>query len=245
MLDYNPLASPHVNFLVVAVLILTACAAPPAVQHATTQGEAEDVHSNANIHAIKVTHLDLDLEVLFDKKVLEGSVTLSFEKTASADSIVLDTRDIAIERAEISADDTTYEPTEFALGPADKILGAPLTIQAPISSGKLRIHYATSPTATAVQWLTPQQTAGRQHPFLFTQSQAIHARSWIPLQDSPAVKTTYSAKIRTPRALRAVMSAGNRPDEPRDGEYDFTMPQAIPSYLIALAVGDIEFRAIG
>ncbi|MCP5119233.1 MAG: M1 family metallopeptidase, partial [bacterium] len=150
-----------------------------------------------------------------------------------------------IERAEASADDITYEPTEFALGPADGILGAPLTIQAPISSGKLRIHYATSPGATAVQWLTPQQTAGKQHPFLFTQSQAIHARSWIPLQDSPAVKTTYSAKIRTPKALRAVMSAGNRPDEPRDGEYDFTMPQAIPSYLIALAVGDIEFRAIG
>ena len=110
---------------------------------------------------------------------------------------------------------------------------------------EVEIHYSTDPTATALQWLPPELTAGGELPFMFSQSQSIHARSWVPLQDSPAVRMTYEAIIHTSENLLAVMSANNDPETPRNGEYHFSMPQPIPSYLLAIAVGNIYFAPIG
>jgi hypothetical protein len=109
----------------------------------------------------------------------------------------------------------------------------------------IQIDYQTQPTATALQWLTPKQTAGRKKAFLYTHSEPIGARSWIPLQDTPQVRVTYKALVHTDSSVRAVMSAENDPKAKRNGEYSFVMPQAIPSYLIALAVGDLEFKETG
>jgi aminopeptidase N len=129
------------------------------------------------------------------------------------------------------------------LGRADRILGAPLTIVLPEGARQVRIRYATSPNASGLQWLEPPQTAGGEYPFLYSQSQAIHARSWIPTQDSPGVRTTYTARIHATAPLAAVMSAEGGPAA--RGEFSFSMPQPIPSYLIALAVGRLAFRATG
>jgi aminopeptidase N len=115
----------------------------------------------------------------------------------------------------------------------------------PAGATTVAIRYETSPDALALQWLEPQQTAGKQYPFLYTQAQSIHARSFIPLQDTPGVRITYDATVRTPPELRAVMSADNDPEAELDGEFSFSMPQPIPPYLIALAVGDVEFKAMG
>lgn len=207
---------------------------------------SRDVHSYSEPEKIRVTHLDLDCDVLFGSKTLRGSATLTIERSAGAGDapLIVDTRDLAIEKVELSTDGATFTPGSFELGAADKILGSPLRIPVSAATRKVRIHYSTSPAASGLQWLEPAQTAGRKHPFLFSQSQAIHARSWIPLQDTPAVRFTYEARIRTPKTLRALMSADNDPNAPRTGEYRFRMTLPIPSYLMALAVGDMEFRAI-
>ncbi|MGO4891379.1 leukotriene A4 hydrolase C-terminal domain-containing protein [Flavobacterium sp. W21_SRS_FM6] len=201
----------------------------------------KDYHSFSNPDEVKVTNLVLDLTVDFEQKMLSGSVQLDYKRVLpSADKLVLDTRDLTI--TNVSANGKTIP---FVLASQDSFLGAALTIDLPQVGDSIVVQYHTSPQASGVQWLTPAQTAGKQHPFLFTQSQAIHARSFIPLQDSPQVRVTYQATIRTPEALLAVMSAANDPNTPRDGVYEFSMPQPIPSYLIALAVGDLHFKAMG
>jgi leukotriene-A4 hydrolase len=215
--------------------------------HRLRQQAVQDFHSYANPGDVRVRHLDLDLEVLFDQKVFNGIAVLSIERVSQNKQapLILDTRNLNIAKVETSSDGTNYTPTTFTVGTLDKILGAPLTIPLPEKVNRVRINYLTDPAASGVQWLEPSQTAGKKDPFVFTQSEAIHARSWIPLQDTPQVRVTYTARVRTPRNLLAVMSAENDPRTPRDGDYRFTMPQPIPSYLIALAVGDLSFRALG
>lgn len=207
--------------------------------------QAHDVHSYSNPEQIRVKHVDLDLEANFERKALHGTAILTVERLAPSDLLKLDTRNLEIFNVETSIDGASYAKAQHTLGPADKILGAPLSISLAPNTTKVRIEYESSPTASGVQWLEPAQTAGKNHPYMYTQSEAIHARSWIPLQDSPRVRVTYSARIRTPRDLRAVMSAEQDANAPRNGDYKFNMPQAIPSYLIALAVGDIVFKPLG
>lgn len=218
----------------------------PAVTKAAI---AEDVHSFSNPKQIKVTNIDLDWDVLFDLKTLKGFADLSFERAPDAGNapLVLDTRDLQIEKVQISNDGgKTYKETEFKLGEADKFLGSSLTIQMPADANKARVYYSTAQTASGLQWLAPEQTAGKKTPYMFSQAQAIHARSFIPLQDSPQVRVTYTAKVRTPKDLLAVMSAeGNLQTVERTGEYSFKMTKPIPSYLIAIAVGDLQFRPLG
>jgi aminopeptidase N len=188
-----------------------------------------DVHSYSRPGEVRVRHLDLDLTVDFGRKILEGSAAIHFDRFSPA-GLLLDTRDLTIHSVE-NAD-------AFELGAADPVLGASLRISPAAGADWVRVHYATSPAASGLQWLDGAQTAGKQHPFLYTQSQAIHARSWIPLQDTPGVRVTFTAKIHTPAGLRAVMGADGR-----DGQ--FRMEQPVPSYLIALAAGDLAFRQLG
>src|SRR5471030_113044 len=196
-----------------------------------------DVHSWSRPDQIRVRHLDLVLKVDFDRRILDGSVALHFDRL-SGDELVVDTRDLTIHSVE--------NAEGFELGEADPILGAPLRIRVARSVDWVRVHYSTSPTASGLQWLDPLQTAGKRHPFLYTQSQAIHARSWIPLQDTPGVRVTFTAGILTRFGLRAVMGAEMGAENDGDGKLQaFRMDQPIPSYLIALASGDLAFRSLG
>jgi leukotriene-A4 hydrolase len=238
----------RIHYAAVALLLLSnACSKPPStVQNSTEQNftDRQDHHSYANPTEVRVRHVSLDLDVLFEEKILRGSATLVLDREQRDKPLRLDSRDLKIDRVEASGDGNTWTPATFEVGAADKHLGAPVTIPLPTSASRVRIHYETAPAASGLQWLTPQQTAGKKQPFLYTQSQAIHARSWIPTQDTPGVRVTYSAKIRVPQGLRAVMSARNNPTRTPGTEYLFDMPQPIPSYLIALAVGDLEFSAL-
>ena len=213
-----------------------------------SSGEAmdgRDLHSHARPQDVRTTNLDLDLKVDFARKVLEGTVTLDLVRTnPKVDKVLLDTRNLTIQKAEAQVG-KAWQETPYVLGKDEAILGAPLEVTLPSSATRIRITYRTAPTASGLQWLEPAQTAGKRQPFLFSQSQAIHARSWVPCQDSPAIRITYSARIRTPKELRAVMSAANDPKALKNVDYHFNMPQAIPSYLLALAVGDLEFSSLG
>src|SRR5260370_34448608 len=188
-----------------------------------------DIHSFSNPEQIRVRHLDLDCEVLFDRKILKGSATLSVDRRvdSGAPPLILDTRNLRIEKVEVAGETGAYSATKFELGAGDPILGAPLTISMPPAAAKVRIEYSTSPEASALQWLDPAQTAGKKRPVLFTQSQAIHARSSIPLQDTPGVPMSYSARPRTTKDLLAVMSAVTHPESPRTGRSTFPPPAHI------------------
>ena len=211
----------------------------PAAENPLVPGH--DYHSYANADAVRIRHAVLDLKVDFEARSLRGSVVLDLERIDSnVTELILDTRDLGIEAVVTS----TGESLQFKLGATDTTLGTPLVIALPDGINQLQIVYSTAPGASGLQWLTAKQTGGGQQPFLFTQSQAIHARSWIPLQDTPKVRFTYTANIHTPAQLRAVMSANNDPEAELNGSYQFEMPQAIPSYLMALAVGDLAFAAM-
>jgi leukotriene A-4 hydrolase/aminopeptidase len=241
----------NLTFLFLTALLISANSASigNAQKTSAMQTFAEDTHSYSNPQAVRVTAVDLDWNVLFDKKILQGTAILSFERASKKTNapLILDTRDLKITKVEASSDGgKSYKTTKFNVGAADKILGAPLTIQLPADATSVRIAYSTGPNASGLQWLEPSQTAGKKTPFMFSQAQAIHARSFIPLQDSPQVRVTYTARVRTPKNLLAVMSAeGNAQDSARTGDYTFKMPHPIPPYLIAVAVGDLQFRSLG
>ena len=197
-----------------------------------------DSHSFAQPQNVVVKHLQLELTVDFKTKQLVGFAELTIENLTQANELHLDSRDIKIETVKL--DDGTI--STFEIMTEVPFLGNEIIIKIKPTTKKVKISYSTSPQAAAVQWLDPEQTAGGKNPFLFTQSQAILARTWIPLQDSPGIRFTYEATIHCPPNLMALMSAENDTTLHADGIYHFKMPQAIPSYLMALAVGDLKFH---
>jgi len=222
------------------LLVLCLCALSSAI----FAKDMADWHTQSNYGDIISTHIHLDLDVDFESKQLKGYIEHTLERLSSdVDEVRLDTRALDIHKAQAFVDEQWIE-VNFKLHEADKVRGSMLVVKLPKDASQIRIHYNSRPEASGLQWLTPEQTAGKKHPFMFSQSQAIHARSWMPIQDTPAMRVTYSATLRTDKALRPVMSADNNPKRSSDGVYQFNMPQAIPPYLIAIAAGDIYHKAM-
>jgi aminopeptidase N len=208
---------------------------------------ARDPHSASEPDRVAVTHVSLDLAVDFAKRTLSGTAKLDLVRHDRSAGLVLDTKGLAIDGV---TDCVRKQPLAFRLEPAHRVRGRALVIRlgeprdvAPTDC--VAIAYRTGPDARALLWVDPAGTTDKRAPMLFTQSQAIEARTWIPLQDTPGVRFTYDAKITVPDGLWAVMSAENPQHKPGDGVWQFRMPQPIPSYLMALAVGDLAWRSIG
>ena len=201
----------------------------------------KDPHSFAIIEEAFVKHLALKLEVDFDQKIIKGSATLTIERKNNSTKIHLDSRDLTIDSVKSAEGDIDLK---FELKKPIAFLGSELIIDLLPETKKIIIFYSTSPKASALQWLSPEQTAGKKQPFLFTQSQAILARTWVPIQDSPGIRFTYEADVKVPHQLMAAMSAENPQKKNDSGNYHFKMPHPIPAYLLALAVGDFEFKPL-
>ena len=218
-------------------LLLTLLSAPA--------GADADPHTLGNPAVVAPRHVSLDLTLRFERRSIEGlaELTLDYRDRAAARALDLDSRGLLVRRVSDAADGTALP---FELGPEQPALGRRLRVTlGERRPERVRIEYETGPGASALQWLEPRQTTSGQLPFLFTQSQAIHARSWIPLVDSPGERVTYDATVRVPPGVSAVMSAEHGRHEPERGVFRFRMPQSVPPYLIALAAGEIAFRPIG
>jgi aminopeptidase N len=217
-----------------------------------TGADARDESSFARPEIARVTHVALDLDADFAAKRMAGTATLDIQVAEGAQEIVLDSKGLQIEQVA----DGDGRPLPWELGTGDERRGQPLTVRLipSESSGpaarRIAIRYRSAPDAEALQWLTPEQTAGRRQPYLFSQGQPTLNRTWIPTQDSPGIRQTWEARITAPAPLKVVMS-GERltPDGEPAGEgrraYRFRMNHPVAPYLIALAAGDIAFRELG
>ncbi|WNZ59824.1 hypothetical protein QEG98_27860 [Myxococcus sp. MxC21-1] len=201
-----------------------------------------DPHSYNDSTQPETETLDWRARVDFKTQRLHAEVTHTL-KEASAGPLDLDTRDLEIR----DVVDAAGRPLPYILSPSEPILGSRLRIELPVGLRQFTVRYRTAPHASALQWLTPSQTAGGKHPFLYSQCQAIHARSVVPLQDTPRIRIRYTASLRIPKALKAVMAASflRREEHGVEAEEHYEMPQPVPPYLLAFAVGSRRRRSWG
>ena len=239
-----------------AALLLASChtetAPPPAEQAGQVAPildtpDAVDVHSYAKPLEARVSNVDLELALDFDAKKVAGTAALDVIAKPGAKEVILDTKGLEIS----GVTDGEGKPLKWNLGAADPEKGAPLTVSlAGDGTQRVVVRYSSKPDAAALQWLTPEQTAGKKHPYLLSQGQPTLNRTWIPTQDSPGVRQTWSATITAPEPLKVVMS-GERltPDGEAAGEgrraFRFRMDKPVAPYLIAIAAGDLAFRELG
>ena len=199
-----------------------------------------DMHTLSNYQDLPILNTHLELSANFQEKKLKGSVTHRFDENRKVDLLKLDTKYLKID----SIQDGNGNSLEYSFGEFDELLGSALSVILNSQSNEVVIFYETTTKSEALDWLLPNQTAGKTFPFMYTQGQSIFTRSWIPIQDTPGVRITYSANINTPENMMAVMSAANPQEMDTNNVYSFEMNQPIPPYLIALAVGNLEFKAI-
>ena len=200
-------------------------------------------HSYANTSEARTTSIHLELETDFDSKELRGVVKHQINNSG-VEQIIFDTKGLVIEKITLGNIDSEKETT-FEIGAEQEYIGSPLIVSIEKNTSQVNIYYHTTDQSEALDWLSPHLTMGKKFPFLYTQGQAILTRTWIPIQDVPSNRITYTADIKVPKELMAVMSATNSEIKNETGKYHFEMAQPIPSYLIALAVGDISYRKIG
>jgi aminopeptidase N len=216
----------------------------PQIAPVLATADANDPYSYARPLEARVTHVDLNLKVDFAAKRLSGAAVLDIERRPDAREIVLDDKGLVIR----SVTDVSGSPLQYRVGQADKDRGSPLAISLRPDTRRIVINYISAADAGALQWLTPEQTAGKRHPYLLSQGQPIENRSWIPTQDSPGIRQTWNATIRVPTPLKAVMS-GIRSAAPRctanECSFSYAMDKPVAPYLIAIAVGDLTFQPLG
>lgn len=201
-----------------------------------------DPHSYCDSGQPMLNKLDWKISCDFDNKKVEGTACWKWDTPAKG-PIDLDTRDLNIDKI-VGRDGVEIKWTIF---PEEDILGSRLEVMVPEGATEMTIYYSSSPSSSCLQWLDANKTSSGKYSYLFSQAQPIHARSMLPVQDSPRVRFSYSADVTVPDPINVVMSAapGDK-TEAGDGlsTFHFEMPQTIPAYLLALAAGEITSKDI-
>lgn len=228
------------------VVLLSSCASSTdsnlTTEPTDNKGVIVDHHSFSNPSEARTKHLHLELNVDFDSRMLGGVARHRIE-VHSGNTFILDSKFLQIDSVTIGSGKEVA--VDFELGSMDELLGRAIQVPVDASTKQVNVYYKTTDKSEALDWLSPNLTAGKQHPFLYTQGEAILTRSWIPIQDTPGNRITYSADLTVPAHLLPLMSATNPTEKNAEGRYHFEMNQSIPSYLIALAVGDLVYRPLG
>ena len=232
-------------FILLNACILASCA--PINNNETSpnlldESTHHDAHTYSNVDEIHTEHLHLDLEVNFKNHTIYG-VARHQMGDHNTDTAIFDIKELEIKKVTIGKDNE--KSTDFVIGNHSELLGQALKVKITPDTKYINIYYQTTDKTEALDWLEPELTAGKKSPYMYTQGQAILTRSWIPLQDTPMNRITYSADVKVPKRLLAVMSASNPKEKSATGEYHFEMKQKIPAYLIALAVGDMTYTELG
>lgn len=220
----------------VSALALASCESIDSTYNTFPEGEKDHTFSNYDMATTK--HLDWNAEIDFDKQQIQGIAKWSFINNGT-NELVLDINKLEIQSVTVSGKEVKYEIKD-----KNSVEGNALVIPITDKDSIATIVYNTTKEGVAVQWLTAEQTAGKKMPYLFTQCESIYARTLVPCQDAPANRITYNATVKVPKGMMAVMSAKNPKEKNEDGIYSFEMELPIPTYLIALAAGDIEYKAI-
>lgn len=228
-------------FLVPFFLLFICCKKEETKKEIIALNAVKDEHSFSEPSIAVAKHLDLDISVNFDTQTISGKASWQIDNISKGNEIIFDENTLEIQKVTLGDDD---KPTEFHLGNEVEFHGKPLHIKIEPKTTKVNIYYNTTKNAIALQWLNPLQTADKKYPFLFSQGESIWSRTWIPCQDSPSVRFTYNAKVTVPKDLMAVMGAENPQLKNATGVYSFKQTKAIPSYLMAIAVGDLQFQSI-
>lgn len=228
------------------MLILFGCS-PSKTEKGKTTGETHhshgaDIHSYANLEEIRTTHLHLDLDINFDNNTIYGVARHQMSRHAS-DTAIFDIKHIDIQKVTVGKEKESE--TDYVIGQNDPVIGAPLMVAIDSTVEYINIYYKTTEKTEALDWLSPEMTEGKKFPFLYSQGQTLLTRTWIPIQDSPSNRITYSADVKVPKEFLAIMSADNPTEKNGTGEYHFEMKQPIPAYLIAIAAGNLEYRPLG
>ena len=234
-------------FLLFLVTILVSCNEEPesavgAIQK-IDKTLIKDGHSYANVDKVRTKHLHLEIDVNFDNRTIYG-VARHEMQNSGVDTAIFDIKALEIQKVTIGTRGNEVE-TDFIIGKNDELLGQPLMVKIKKTTQNVNIYYKTTDKTEALDWLDPKLTVGRKFPFMYSQGEAILTRSWIPLQDLPSNRITYTAEVKVPKDLRAIMSAKNPTSKSEDGVYHFEMKQPIPCYLIAIAVGNLAYKKLG
>ncbi len=231
------------SFLLLPFLLLVACGPGnkpgSSAKTSTVDSTLIDVHTQSNADSVEIKHLDLDILVSMEKKQISGCALWTINNKNKQKELRLDTHDLTIDSAFVDG-----KKVQVTMGDFVEHLGRALNIPIADNSTQVMVCYTTGKHPRALQWLDPQQTHDKKAPFLYTQSESIYARSWLPCPDGPGIRYTYAARVTVPKGLMALMSAEN-PQEVNDSNvYHFKMDIPVPAYLMALAVGKVTFKKI-